>query len=145
MSIPWEKKQTMGRMVKLGDGPDQVMQAEGIFLGSVPSPKYGADRPLLNFRDGADEMFSIPHNAALDGRLSNADVGKLVKITFAGWAITKSGHNVKQFDVFTYDGEATPEILAAFPKYGKILRDPALDTPPPALTRKRPEDDDLPF
>lgn len=144
MGIEWEKKQGMGKVVKLGDGVGQVKLVEGLFLGAVPG-KYG--KPLYNLQtpvSAGGEVVSVPHNVVLGRILSHRDVGKLLRITFLGTIKSKSGNPVKDFNVETFDGPPTPEIRAEYPRYGSVAKGDAADfaEKPAAL---QDEDDDLPF
>src|SRR5690606_627303 len=121
MSIDWNKKQELGKLVKIGDGAGQVPEVEGLFLGTLPGMKYG--KPFYNFlspESKGGEILSVPENAGIRTRLSPRDVGKLVKVVFAGWGTTKAGTKVKQLEVFTYDGPVTEEIAKEYPKYGQV-------------------------
>lgn len=148
MSIPWQKKQTLGRIVKLGDQPGNLTTVEGLFLGTVPGMKYG--KPLYNFQlpvSLGGEVVSLPENAGIKYRITPRDVGKLVKVTFAGWGTSKAGNRTKQLEVSTYDGPGDPTVLTEYPNYGGVRPDAnaasTFEDVPTALTDDG--DDDLPF
>lgn len=157
--MSWEKKEGLGRIVKMSDAADAVQEIEGIYLGTVYGHKF-PDRPLHAFRTSVStgsETISTGGNTQLNEKLTEQDVGKLVKLVFDGWYTTKGGRNAKSFSVMTHEGVVPPELAAEYPSLANTPLTPLPVTKAPRkgkqpideLHRKpdalEPEDDDLPF
>ncbi len=140
----WQTRSGGGTIVKLGDKEGQVREVTGVFTGSRPGDY---DKPLYDFSGEGGEKLTLPHNAALEGRLTDADVGKLVRVVFVGWGTNKKGQNFKDITVHVWGNDPYPaDLLKRFPALSG-----GVAAPPAARAASKPEDsdddedDDLPF
>ena len=99
-------------MSVLADGPGQLQEVEGVLIARTESTMYkGNYLYVIQTPDG--EELTIGGTAALNARLCDGDVGKLVRLEFTGWGESKSG-KFKQISVSVWkDAPASGQQTAA--------------------------------
>ena len=79
-----------GMILVLGDGPDQIQHVEGALVSREPSSKF-PNQFLYEFQTPDGEHLTVAGCGAVNARLSEADVGKYVKLDFVGWGKAPNG------------------------------------------------------
>jgi len=142
--VSWETRETPDG-VGIGDGQDQVKQAGGLLATVKDVDGDNGTFRVYEFvqRDGTSQ--AVYGSSAIDSRLSVADIGLFVKLTFKGRAKSKRGREFKEIDVAVWTDELT-DGMKAWPRLEELQRNgtavASLDDHPDALNK---DDDDLPF
>ena len=142
----WAKREVDTNLVILGDAEGNARKVGGLLAGIMPDRRYPDNRRYeLVQQDGT--VKSLAGSASINSQLGPADVGRFVKLLFAGWEKGGNGR-WKKIEVHVYEGEPTPE-MHKWPRFSELQTIPkgkkngapadADEIPPPD------DDDDLPF
>lgn len=140
--MSWSKREVDSNIVILGDGEGNVARVGGLLVSIRPDPRYSDNKRYeLVQQDGTSK--SVAGSAAINSQLGPADVGKFVKLAFAGWGSSGNG-KFKKIEVQVWDGPPSPEMLK-WPRYSELNGTKSNSDPGPAQPVGDDSDDDLPF
>lgn len=143
----WEKREPVTDLVILGDEQGNKKKVGGLLIGLPRDKGYDKTNYELVQQDG--DVLTVSGSASIARQISEADIGKFVKLTFTGWGKSPNG-KFKAIEVNVWEGEATPE-MKAWPQYGQHtngkppVSKTAVETDDDFPGALEPDDDDLPF
>ena len=87
----WIERRGSGAILVMGDEPGQLQEVEGVLRARRPSERYQGQY-LYEIEKADGEHVTVAGTGAINARLIEHDVGKLVKLSFQGWGKSANGN-----------------------------------------------------
>lgn len=142
----WEKREPVTDLVILGDGQGDRKKVGGLLVG-LPKDR-GYDKTNYEIVEQSGDSITVSGSASIARQISEADIGKFVKMEFTGWGKSPNG-KFKAIEVNVWQGEPN-DTMKAWPRYaefqnGKPAPKTAVESDDDFPGAIAPEEDDLPF
>ena len=134
--MAFKKRSTRTPLVTIGDGTnadgskakgEHRLAVEGVLVAIRQVPEF--DNPIYDFQTSSTERLSVNGCAAINDKLSPADLGWPVRLTWIGWGETKRGKRYR--DVETEVDTEVPRVAVALPDEAPVEEPGGDDDLPP--------------
>lgn len=116
--MTWTKREAVTDLFILGDEDGQHRKVAGLIV-AMPQDQGYKDKTNYRVATKNDGVVTVSGSATLARQLSEADIGRFVKMEFTGWGKSANG-KYKVIDVNVYEGEPTPE-MQKWPGYAEFV------------------------